>query len=63
MILDFLARFAWGQRLIMGLFLACGTRLFPFLSLWPGDAEFLKVIIFAKDDFSWKSCMSSWRDD
>lgn len=42
---------------LMGLTAGC---FFPMLMLWPSESDQVRVMIWATDDFSLKSCLSSW---
>lgn len=42
---------------LMGLSAGC---FFPVLMMWPAHQEQVKVMVWASDEFSLKSCLSTW---
>lgn len=61
--LRFIARWEWGQTLILNLLSSSASIYFNVVVVWPRDAEYTRVITFATDKFALMSYLTSWKDD
>lgn len=62
-IFQFIAKWEWGQRVIMASLAASAGVYFDIIKVWPGNGTYLKVVIFATDQFSLKSCIAELKDE
>jgi len=55
--LQYIARWEWGQKLLLALFGITSSVFFNHTLIWPSSGKYVRIIILATDEFSLKSCI------